>query len=114
MNTGLIVKLTKLREADDPAVRAGPWSTYVPGACDNTASLPVDYEIVGILMEPPVVGGNVEILRLDRNGVRALGVSSSTRVVSVSAQGFATMNSLYLLEPYEDSDPGIFWGRRAT
>lgn len=100
MTVGLIVKLTKLREADNPASRAANWNTYVPGAPGKGASLPVDYEIVGILMEPPVVGGNVEILRLERNGVRALGVFCSTRVVAVREHGFTTLNSEYRLEMY--------------
>ena len=101
MTVGLVVKLTKLREADNPVSRAANWNAYVPGAWDNGGSLPVDYAIVGILMEPPVVGGNVEILRLERNGVRAFGVFRSTRVVAVREQGFTTLNSEYRLEIYE-------------
>ena len=101
MNSGLLVKLTKVREAAVPKVRAGDWNTYVPGACDNLASLPVDYVIVGILMEPPVIGGSVEILRLERNGVPVLGVFRSTLVVSVSDEGFTTKNSVYRLESYQ-------------
>jgi len=100
MTVGLVVKLTKLREADCPASRAANWSAYVPGAGDNGGSLPVDYVIVGILMEPPVVGQSVEILRLERNGVPALGVFTSTLVTSVCDQGFTTLNSVYRLEPH--------------
>jgi hypothetical protein len=106
MKTGILVKLTKLRQAGHSSVGAGNWSTYVPGAADNATSLPIDYEMTGVLLEPPTVGGRVKLLRLERNGVSAMGLFESTPVVSINGSEFSTQNSIYRLEPYEPPSTG--------
>lgn len=107
MKTGLLVKITKLREADRPLVRAGNWNTYVLGAADNAGSLPIDYEMIGVLLERPVVGGRVRLLRVQRNGVEVLGMFESTQVVSIRGCEFATRNSVYRLENCERSSSDL-------
>jgi hypothetical protein len=101
MKAGIVVKLTKLRQTERPSADAGNWSTYVPGAADNATSLPIDYEMIGVLLEPPVIGGRAKLLRLERNGVSAMGLFESTPVVSIYGSEFSTQNSIYRLEPYE-------------
>ncbi|HYG35736.1 MAG TPA: hypothetical protein VEC99_13180 [Clostridia bacterium] len=102
MQAGKRVRLTKLRESAHPQVRAGRWDTYRPGAWDNTESLPVDYEMVGVLVAPPLVGKRVELLRLERNGEPALGVFVSSPVTEVNHTWFATRNSVYRIEVLHD------------
>jgi hypothetical protein len=100
MKTGKLVKLTKLRQSGSPAVSAGNWNTYVPGSAHNATSLPVDYEMIGVLLEPPAVGGRVKLLRLERNGVKSMGLFESTQITSVNGSEFTTQNSIYRLEEY--------------
>jgi len=66
--------------AMNAAGEAGNWDTFECGSWANTTSLPVDYEIVGILLGPISVGESVRMMRLSRNGVRALGIYRSTLV----------------------------------
>ncbi len=100
MKTGIVVRLVKLRPAGNPSAESGNWNTYVPGSADNATSLPIDYEMIGVLLEPPVVGGQVKLLRLERNGVRSMGLFESTRITSVNGNEFTTQNSVYRWEPY--------------
>jgi len=102
MKTGDLVKITKLRQSEQPLARSGNWDTYIPGSWSNTDSLPVDYVMIGFLVCPPVVGSQVQLVRLIRNGVRVTGIFTSTAVVSVAVDGFTTKNSVYLMEPYAD------------
>lgn len=90
-----LVKLTKLSASQKPICPPGNWETYKLGKLNSGHSLPVDYEIIGILQAPPVVGQCVRVLRLDRNGVNRLGKFTSTEVVELTKEGFRTLNSVY-------------------
>jgi len=94
----MLVKLTKLRANPETIVLPGNWNDYRCGQLTNNTSLPVDYLLVGELIEPPVVGSEVVILRFIRNGIEDLGIFRSTAVVALTADGFATLNSVYRLE----------------
>lgn len=102
-----LVRVIKLSEAEHPVVRAGSWTTYLPGA-SNVESLPIDYEIIGFLLTPVKVGGCLHILRIARNGVVRPGRFSSTSIrrldTEPTRQGVmrvVTTNSVYLLTPFE-------------
>ena len=95
-----LVRLTKLRQVPTAQVPSANWDNFVPGSWTNQESLPVDYELVGFLLSSVRVGCAVQILRLERNGVREPGVFESTPVVTVHRDGFQTRNSVYRLEPY--------------
>lgn len=98
---GSHVRVIKLHEAQEPRVRAGSWSEYVPGAV-NTDSLPVDYEIEGYLLGPVEVGGRLHVLRTRRNGIGCLGEFLSTVIQAVDIESeselacrLTTLNSIY-------------------
>jgi hypothetical protein len=104
MSSFPFVRLVKLRAAVDPLVQPGRWDTYHAGSSTNTTSLPVDYEILGFLLQAPIVGGQVRVLRIQRNGINALGIFQSTEVTAVGEGHFTTQNSVYRLEPMPTAD----------
>jgi len=94
----MFIKLTKVKAAERPVSAAGRWDEYQLGSPDNTSSLPVDYTMVGILLTGIMIGESVRLLRVARNGVPVLGEFQSTAVVRLTADGFATANSVYRIE----------------
>jgi hypothetical protein len=101
---GTLVELTKVRAVLDAEVQPGNWESYPIGSGGADTSLPVDYVLVGTLIEPPRVGGRVRILRFQRNGVDALGLFESTIVTQVTFDGFTTCNSVYRMRPLDSED----------
>lgn len=101
MRKGYLVRIIKRGEPQSPFVRAAKWSSYVPGSWENTMSLLVDYEMVGYLLEDIVVGSQVRLLRVERNGETAVGMYISSPVTEVNAVGYATLNSRYSVECLE-------------
>jgi hypothetical protein len=94
----MFIKLTKLKAAENPLSPPGRWGEYEPGSIANITSLPVDYTMVGILLTRITLGECVRLLRVNRNGVAALGVFQSTPVMRLTGDGFATANSVYRIE----------------
>ena len=62
----------------------------------NSHSIPVEYNLEGILSFPIQVGEGVVVQRTKRNGVEAYGVFSTSTVTEVGDNYFKTLNSLYL------------------
>lgn len=62
---------------------------------DNYSSIPIEYNLEGILPFPIQVGESVTVQRTKRNGVEAYGVFSTSRVTEVGNNYFKTMNSVY-------------------
>jgi hypothetical protein len=62
---------------------------------DNYSSIPVEYNLEGILPFPIQVGESVTVQRTKRNGVEAYGVFSTSRVTEVGNNYFKTQNSVY-------------------
>lgn len=58
-------------------------------------SLPLDYEIEGVLLGALTVGKPVSVLRDNRNGVKALGAFQTSPVTEVTDKTFRTRNSVY-------------------
>lgn len=89
------VKLTKVSASKSPFCQPGNWDTYKLGELNSGVSLPVDYEIIGTIENPPVVGQSVRVRRTNRNGVITPGDYESTEVVELTDDGFKTLNSVY-------------------
>ena len=97
----MFIKLTKWKAAENPLSPPGRWGEYKPGSIANITSLPVDYTMVGMLLTGITIGECVRLLRLNRNGVAALGVFQSTPVMRLTGDGFVTANSVYRMEYLE-------------
>lgn len=97
---GQLIRLTKRACCPDARVAPGSWNDWVPGALDNHGSLPVDYEITGILLRTIRIGEGIRVWRLSRNGIMAEGLFFTTpiREVREEGQSFLTCNSIYELQ----------------
>jgi hypothetical protein len=96
-----MVKIIKLRAAQNPQAPSGRWDTYQIGSRYNHESLPVDYEMIGDLLMEIEMGSPVIVRCVERNGTPCDSVFTSTPVIEVTADGFRTANSVYLMEPVE-------------
>jgi hypothetical protein len=66
------------------------------GAISGSGSLPSGYWLVGWLLRVPIIGQQVYVLRITRNGVVVPGCFVSTEVLAVpSEHEFHTVNSVY-------------------
>ena len=63
---------------------------------DNYSSIPIEYNLEGVLSYDIEVGKSVVVGRTKRNGVEAYGVFSTSTVTEVGDKYFKTRNSLYL------------------
>ncbi len=81
--SGSLVRIAKLRATPNAPFGPGTWGAYVPGGQNPGVSFPVDYVAEGILLRPPELRERVLLLRLVRNGERALGTFDSGPVVSL-------------------------------
>ena len=61
----------------------------------DSHSIPVEYNLEGILSFPIQVGEGVVVQRTKRNGVEAYGVFSTSTVTEVGDNYFKTLNSVY-------------------
>ena len=94
--SGSLVHVTKLSTSEDPITEPGTWEQWVPGSANNTWSLPVGYELRGVLMRPIRIGRCLEVYRTHRNGISADGHFQSTPVISIpDAELVETYNSVY-------------------
>jgi hypothetical protein len=95
------VKVTKIKAVDTPVCPTPPMCEHIPGEQSEGTSLPCEYWITGILMEPITIGKNLLVTRDCRNGINASGIFATTTVVEITPTGFKTLNSEYLLETLE-------------
>ncbi len=97
---GLLVKVTKLSRCENPLVEPASWDDWRPGSPDNNGSLPVDYELRGVLLEEVRVGGQIIVFRTQRNGVEAEGLFESTNIRRIEDNArVVTLNSVYSIQP---------------
>ena len=92
---GSMVHITKFSASDDPIAESGTWDQWIAGSPNNTGSLPVGYDLRGVLMHPIRLGGCLEVYRTHRNGVSADGNFRSTPIISISDGLVETYNSIY-------------------
>ena len=96
--SGTNVLIRKLSACRNPVTEPASWADWVPGGSNNRGSLPVAYELRGILLAPVNVGGHIHVFRTWRNGVEADGVFQSTTIVRILSGCIAeTFNSIYLV-----------------
>ena len=62
---------------------------------DNYSSIPIEYNLDGVLSYDIEVGKPVVVGRTKRNGVEAYGVFTTSRVTEVGDNYFKTQNSVY-------------------
>jgi hypothetical protein len=62
---------------------------------DDYNSIPVEYNLEGILAFPIQVGEGVIVNRTKRNGVEVCGLFTTSRVTEVGDNYFKTKNSVY-------------------
>ena len=62
---------------------------------DNYNSIPIEYNLDGVLSYDIEVGKPVVVGRTKRNGVEAYGVFTTSRVTEVGDKYFKTQNSVY-------------------
>jgi hypothetical protein len=62
---------------------------------DNYSSIPIEYNLEGVLSYDIEVGKSVVVGRTKRNGVESYGVFSTSRVTEVGNNYFKTQNSVY-------------------
>jgi hypothetical protein len=101
MKAGAFVRIIKRAQSSSPFVPAGEWGSYIPGAWPQSTSLPVDYEIVGYLVDDIEVDKPVRLLRIARNGTEILGIYQSTPVLELRSDGYITRNSVYSVDVVE-------------
>lgn len=94
--SGTQILIVKLSASSNPVAEPGSWEGWIPGSRNNLASLPVNYELRGILLEEVVVGGSLFVFRSHRNGVEVYGLFKSTTIVGISRESLVeTFNSVY-------------------
>jgi hypothetical protein len=95
---GSLVRVTKFSASEDSITEPGTWKQWVPGSPNNAGSLPVGYDLRGVLMQPIRLGGCLEVYRTHRNGVSAHGNFRSTPIIGIVADTMVeTFNSIYLI-----------------
>jgi len=73
-----------------------PDKNYTPGTIPSFGcSLPIEYNIEGVLIEKMEIGFGIKILRDKRNGVESLGEFMTTPLTEIGDNFFKTLNSVY-------------------
>ena len=90
------VRVRKVAQVSVPVNPAADPRTYPYGGISSSGSLPVEYWLIGWMLQPPVVGEPVRVLRVGRNGISMPGHFITSDVMEVPTAGeFHTMNSVY-------------------
>ena len=94
MIPGVIVIVEKLDKSKNPVLEPSEWESWKPGG-KNVHSLPINYQMGGVLLEPVEAGGRILLLRTWRNGVTSLGLFTSSPIMQVNGNLVETFNSIY-------------------
>lgn len=98
-------KITKLKETNSPLFVSGDFEVFVCGLDNIAVSLPVEYTAILDTDDRPVAGFPFTALRVERNGVPALGFFSTSvvrEVIEIKDRiVFKTANSVYELTDVE-------------
>jgi len=104
MIKGTTVLVKKLKEAPDAKVGSCPMEKWIPGvgpAGEEDLSLPIDYSLVGELLNDIEYGKPIRVARRIRNGVETPGefVTSTLKAIDITAEGgvVCTQNSVYAI-----------------
>ena len=94
---GSMIRLIKRASSKTPHSPPARWDEWDPalGYLEHR-SLPVDYSLRGRLMIPIEIGESMEVLRIERNGIQALGIFRSSPVREIDEFfRVVTNNSIY-------------------
>ena len=95
------IRLRKTAATDNPRVATPAWEDHQHGL-DSQQSLPLDYEVTGILQESITVGQPIRMFRETRNGVQCLGIFQSSTVTKMEGDKVWTLNSVYTILELRD------------
>lgn len=100
MKKGDKVQILKISEVAGTQFPAADNREWIQGGFNGKLhkSLPIAYTLKGILLNDIVVGEQVQVDRTERNGVKEVGSFVTSPVMKVTECGFATQNSVYLIE----------------
>ena len=98
-SAGCFLEIRKIAPCKNPVTEAGSWDNWIPGG-ENDCSLPVDYVMRGVLLDPIRVGGRLWLYRTYRNGVEADGFFNSSPIITIPNGSIVeTFNSIYFIVP---------------
>lgn len=101
------IKITKLDVANDPLYPTMTMENYVQGMDNGDISIPINYWVIGTLINPIVEGEGIAMFREIRNGEQVTGLFTTSVVKTITGlsddrQWIETQNSKYLIEPVEE------------
>ena len=100
MSAGTFVEVRKVSVSARPMVEPSELRSWVCGSRDNVGALPVGYAMYGVLLRPVQVGMPIRLLRVKRNGMKAIGEFRSSNVVVLRpAHLVETTSSIYIVRP---------------
>lgn len=98
------VKITKVGISKNPKVLTPYPEIYKYGKINEGVSVPIDYWIIGELINPIIEGQSIRVNREVRNGVKISGLFKTSFVTKIESSQFKntltieTENSKYLVE----------------
>jgi len=98
------IKLTKFAKSDRAIFPTPDKKDYKDGQENEGVSLPIDYWIIGELQREIKEGSCIKVIREERNGIKMLGIFTSSPVVKIEGDTIETSNSVYKIE-YLDKEP---------
>jgi hypothetical protein len=90
-----LIKITKIKAVENARHASASMADYEFGQDNMGLSLPIDYYVEGYLKREIKVGQSVIVERISRNGIKSLGIFSTSEVTEVFEGGFKTLNSVY-------------------
>lgn len=98
-----MVRVIKRAASNNALFPSASWDEWVPGKpSQENVSLPVDFQLAGLLLESIEIGQPVDIFRIERNGIYVSGFFRSSPVMGIDEfDRIITNNSVYQIEPLE-------------
>lgn len=92
------IRIKKLKESTGSLYSTPDKDSFEPGKDNGEVSLPVDYEVEGIMINTMEVGKSLRIERHKRNGIVVLGLTVTSPIKEITDKTFTTDNSVYTYE----------------
>ena len=98
---GALIRLIKRAARNNAHFPPASWDEWVPEKPSlENVSLPVDFQLAGLLLESIGIGQSIDIFRIERNGVYVVGFFQSSPVMEIDAfNRIITNNSVYEITP---------------
>lgn len=102
MKKGTKIYLEKIEESSNPLCPTPKFEDYFSGEDNGNVSIPISYNIEGVLLNDINIGQSIIALRSKRNNIEYSGLFSTSDVKTISAvDGFTmieTNNSIYRMK----------------